>query len=292
MVAGALGFIGAHVTEQFRNDKNFEVLLTSRQGKDDDDFHIALDLSKPSDVLQVISHFRPDIIINCSGVVRNTETAALNTTITMNILKACAQSKLKNRVIILGSAAEYGEVRILPVDENTPTNPTILYGRYKLQESTSAVAFGKKNEIEVVVARLFNPIGIGMDDKFLIPSSLKQLQDYKLKKVYYIEVSRLDSSRDYLDVRDVATAIKLLATAKNLNHSYYNVGSGVKTTNESLIRRIARELKVDDLKFKELQANPEPQVATQADNTRIRDEFGWSPKFTLEATITEIVAHA
>jgi GDP-4-dehydro-6-deoxy-D-mannose reductase len=123
----------------------------------------------------------------------------------------------------------------------------------------------------------------------LIPKLIAQVAAVKAGTSPAIEVSRLDSRRDYIDVRDVARAFRLIAEG-NPSHEVYNVGSGMATSNAELIEMVLAE---SDLAVQptivETAAEPEALVAIQADISRLHHDFDWQPQHQLAETVKEIV---
>lgn len=132
-----------------------------------------------------------------------------------------------------------------------------------------------------------------MNERFLISVILKQITELTQGIRASLEVSRLDSRRDYIDIRDVASAILALLKTDKLTHHAYNVGSGNDYSNELLIKHIIEEFRIAEMpKMIELQNTPEAPVASKADITRITTETGWRPKYSLHETIKEITKYA
>lgn len=247
------------------------------------------------DVVQIetfLCRTQPEVVVTCAGVVKNSGSANQNTIFTTNLLEAVLRSLLVlHRVVVCGSAAEYGVIAAanLPVDEDTPCNAQSAYGMSKLQETNAALQFARKSRLPVTIARIFNPIGPGMQSKFLIPGLIAQVKAVKAGTRSSIEVSRLDSQRDYIDVRDVARALRLLAEG-NPAHQVYNIGSGTATSNSELIDMvIAASDFVTIPSVIETVAEPEALIAIQADVSRMRTEFNWQPEHQLIETVKEIV---
>jgi len=104
-----------------------------------------------------------------------------------------------------------------------------------------------------------------------------------------IEVSRLDSRRDYVDIRDVGRAVVALAE-HDLREQIYNVGSGRSTSNGELIDLMVRHSKPESIpRVVETLEQREPLVAIQADIARIEHECGWEPRYKIEETIEDII---
>lgn len=283
LVVGANGFIGSAVSEALA-DGEWPV---ARAAREEGPGLEVLDATKYDQTIAVLEKIKPSIIVNAAGVVQNNESASLNVTMTMNLLRAAKELNLPlHRFIVSGSAAVYGHVSSLPVSEEVPVAPFSEYGKFKAEEERQALDFGAVNGIDVVVTRIFNPIGKGMNGRQLIPSIIRQLQS----GASVIEVSRADSIRDYLDVLDVAAGFAALLKADRLAHTVYNLGSGVATSNEELIRFVCQALKVKKPTIRETQIEPEQQVASQADISRMVEELGWRPTRNIKSTIEEIIA--
>jgi GDP-4-dehydro-6-deoxy-D-mannose reductase len=232
---------------------------------------------------------QPEVIISCAGVVGGGEYSQ-NIVFTRNIIEASAATKLKlRRVIITGSAAEYGTVESLPVDEEVQLNAATPYGLSKIEEEKTALKLGANYKIPILIIRLFNPIGVGMASKFLLPSLKGQINKIILGQQDAITMSRLDSERDYVDVKDVAIAYRMLCEGV-AKHNVYNVGSGVGTTNTEILRLMLKYSKINNQpSIFESSDIPEPLVASRANISRIKSDFGWDPKQSLEITIKEIM---
>jgi GDP-4-dehydro-6-deoxy-D-mannose reductase len=238
-----------------------------------------------------VVRLKPDIIINCAGIIENTEKAFLNVTYTENLLRAITESgHAPMRLIIIGSAAEYGVLgsRDLVVDENVATEPAGNYGRAKAEEIQRALKYGEKHGIPVIVARLFNPLGPNMKGKFLTSNIISQIKNIKVGERHTIELGRLDAGRDYVDVRDAGEAIILLAES-SLRHAVYNIGSGVRTSNRTIVEILLETYSLPpDTPVTETNPLPEPFVAERANISRIHRDTGWKPKHTILDTIRSI----
>ena len=288
LVFGGNGFIGQAIQQLLRVESE----TTSAERAPKGIHEVQVDLMEPKTIVDALRHISPDAIVNAAGVVANTDQAAMNLTFTTNILNALVETGHTHvKVIISGSAAEYGEVQSdeIPVKETTSLKATSFYGKSKIDEEKFAIAFAKEHGINLVVARIFNPLGSGMHDKFLVPQLIRQIDEFKNGDRAQLEISRLDSCRDYLDVRDIASAIKILVENPT-SHNVYNIGSGESTSNGELLDIILKQSGIEKLpRIIEQHTTPEALVAIQADITRIKSEFGWSPQYSLEETIKDII---
>lgn len=287
LVLGASGFIGRQVCQVLAASHEVaKASLSPRAG------YTTIDLLDPEAVKKTLDKIRPQIIINCAGIVENSPKAEQNVDFTKNLLDSVTSLNLEtHRIIISGSAAEYGAVASeqIAIAEDTPLNAKNAYGQSKVRETSLALDYRHYKGLPIVIARIFNPIGPGMHPRFIIPGILRQVESIKNNQQQHIEVSRLDSRRDYINVRDIATAVQALIE-NDPKEAVYNVGSGVSTSNQELIELIVKFSQLDNQpEILESEPKPEEPVAAKADIGRLVKEFGWSPKISIEETIKEIV---
>lgn len=291
LILGAEGFVGNNIKKVLENSGKHEIFGASNRAADETGT-LQVDLLDRQTIAAALQAARPDVIINCAGIVDNSEKAKLNPVFTANLLQVALASGLTfNKIIISGSAAEYGVVdkSDIPVHEDVALNPNTIYGNSKLEETKIALDFKYNHKLPIVIVRLFNPIGSGMHPKFLIPSIMKQVREIEAGKAETIKVSALSPRRDYVNVKDVAGAIERLADVEP-RETIYNIGSGRSTSNGELIEIILKNSKlVTRPAIEETSTTEEPLVAIQADISRISHELGWKPVRTMEDTIKEIM---
>jgi len=292
LVIGADGFIGRSVVEALSDDH--EVYKALRLVTDTDPRSFSVELGSKDSIRDALTKSHPQAIINCAGIVANTSEARKNVEFTRNMLSTVVElGKPYPKVIITGSASEYGIVEDVnePVNEDHPLNPQGDYAHSKVEEVKVAQAYAKEYGIEVTVARIFNPIGPGMGDKFLLTSLLRQIDDFKAGRSGEITLLRLDSKRDYIDVRDVAEAMRMfIETEDKSQHVVQNIGSGIAITNGQLLDALLTQFKLlQKPTIIETRDDPEPTLAARADISRITAEYGWKPKYNLEDTIKDII---
>lgn len=291
LVIGAAGFIGRAVCEVLSQDH--EVFAADRGSISGIKNGYTVDLLKPETIKTLLADIQPEAVVNCAGVVDATQNIDLNEIFTRNLLESIAASGVKvRRVIVLGSAGEYGVVdpKNIPVKETTPLRASGGYGLSKVKEVAAAKELAEKYDLPVTIARLFNPIGVGMHPRMLTSAVLRQIEEIKGGEREAIEVGRLDLTRDLIAVKDVALAIKTLVEHEGLRHNVYNVGSGERTTIKHLVELLVRASGLQPMpELKETMPEPEPLVAVQADISRLKADCNWQPQISLEDAIKDMV---
>jgi GDP-4-dehydro-6-deoxy-D-mannose reductase len=283
VVFGSGGFIGRAVAEEM-TAAGHEVF----GGNDGTPERV--DLLSAEAISEYLREVKPSVIMNCAGVVSPEGDFDNNGRFTENIISGAILASISLRqVIITGSAGEYGQVTELPVKEETELLGDSPYALSKIHEENIALELSEKENIPVVVARVFNPVGRGMKGRFLVTNLLNQIENIKSGETDHLEVSRLDSVRDYVAVKDIATAYRYLAEGSP-KHNVYNIGSGISTTNKDLVGLIVKYSQISrDVNIVETSPEPEPQVASQADISRITQDLNWQPTYKLEDTVKELV---
>lgn len=250
-----------------------------------------IDLLQPSSIAAALANVQPDVIINCAGVMAAAGSAS-NTAMTGNLLQEVLESGLDVRsVVISGSASVYGSVdpEDLPVHESNQLGAVSVYGRDKVREECLGRLYRYSFGIPVVAARIFNPIGVGMQSRQLLPTICRQLQQWKAGRREHLEVTRLDAARDYLSASDVARGLAALAYGQPQEFAY-NIGSGKETSNAALLQRVFMLAGLDDVpRVYQSSLLPELPLASQADTNSINSEFGWTTAVALDDSILEVL---
>jgi len=287
LIFGGRGFIGRNLKEALASQ--YDVYSTTQSVTDQTD-EFQLDLRDEGAIKDLLDRLKPEVIINCAGIVDASQDVTLNETYTHNILQAVVDAGLSpERIIICGSAGEYGNVHEdeIPVGEHVPLRAQSAYGMAKVAEESVALEYAQEHHLPVVVARIFNPVGADMGEKFLISRLIKQLGEYATGERSAIEISRKDSLRDYVAIEDVVSALSLFVSHKP-KERVYNIGSGKSTSNADLVQMILQNSKLESSPpIVETATEPELPVASQADISRLSTEFDWQPTHSIADTIKE-----
>ncbi len=134
----------------------------------------------------------------------------------------------KTRVLSIGSAEEYGArpASEMPLGEGSSLEPASPYAVSKAAQTMLAAQYARSYGLDVIATRSFAHTGPGQSDRFVLPSFAKQCAEIMAgKRPPRVRVGRLDVVRDYLDVRDVARAYRLILEGGE-EGAVYNVCSG------------------------------------------------------------------
>jgi len=292
LIIGSEGFIGRKFIECYLSEsanRNNLFMVDIRNIIKNNYF--SCDCSKFENINNIIQKLNPDIIYNFAGSFSNNfETDYKNNVIvTKNILDSIIRNKLDSKIIINGSAAEYGFIKNddFPINEDYPLNPISFYGLSKVFQTYLARAYYLRDNIKIFITRPFNIIGYGISEKLFIGRLINQIKKY-LEQKEKISLGNLNNERDYLDIDDLISAYKLIIM-KGKPGEIYNIGSG----NSIKIRMILNLfLKVFNIEKSEVIENKSSiskfDIKTiKADISKLK-EFDWIPKVSIEKSIKKI----
>jgi GDP-4-dehydro-6-deoxy-D-mannose reductase len=302
LLTGATGFLGRHVLSalernrsRFARDQDFVVVLGRRcpPGWPSDQF-VAADLTAADKLPRIIERIAPDFVIHTAGrtpPAPDDELFRGNFWSTIHLLSALRATHRPARVVLSGSAAELGHVdpENLPVNENYRGYPRDAYGRSKCLATSAGLA--ERAPLEVMVARAFNPIGPGMPVSQAFGRFADRLSDPGAEPLELV-VGDLDTRRDFVDVRDVATALIELAL-RGKAQQIYHVGTGKsRTVREGLERLIALCGRTVRVSVDPALRNRRGPSDSRADISRITSDIGWQPVFSWEQSLDDLWVEA
>lgn len=297
LITGARGFIGSHLSSRIRQMyPDSEVLELDRDGKRAaEGTNLCADLLDKEALADIISEHRPECVFHLAGIIYSldwTEHYRGNVETTINIFEALKRCAVQARVVVPGSAAEYGRIspEDLPIEERTPPNPVSPYGVVKVWQTTAARYYATQG-MDAVVGRMFNVIGRGAPKGLSIGSFAAQLRKIRTKESPpEILVGNLSPRRDFVDVDDACLALVMLAE-KGGTGGIYNICSGVSVSMEEILCMMIERagLRVS------VRIDPRRVKASEIDdiygsNERIREETGWRPAVPLSESIDAVIS--
>ncbi|SDD54179.1 NAD-dependent epimerase/dehydratase family protein [Ruegeria marina] len=213
LVTGATGFLGSAVVRTLRS-MDADVVGLSRRPAPTENPHVCLDLTQ-NDVAEVIQRHSITTIIHCAGAIGEPRDAgswadclAQHLTATDRLLTASLAQREPPRVVVTSSAAIYAPLEDgqHSADEAHPWRPSGRYGVAKAA-ATMLAQLEVQRGSPVAIGIPFNVIGPGQPPALVPQTFISQLQRDPDRLV----VGDLTPIRDWVDVRDVARALVLLA---------------------------------------------------------------------------------
>lgn len=242
LATGVTGFIGAHCLRQILDSGYDEVHAVSRSGQGPTapklTWHKA-DLRVAYDATQLIESIRPTHLFHAAWIA----TPGVYLTSPENVdwlqagiamVRAFAEHG-GQRVVGVGTSAEYGPSDTPCEEDATPIAPTTVYGHSKVAFWHAVQAIAQSHKMRTAWGRVFLPYGPGDLPQRLIPSTLTALRARK-----QMPLSTGEQQRDFVYAPDAA---KMLAGLLNSAATgAYNIGSGEPRSVRSVIESLADRL--------------------------------------------------
>lgn len=289
LLFGATGFLGSQVANALAADRRTGELVPAgrRAG-------VRHDLVRDGEdaLVRLLREVRPDAVVNAAGRLAGSDADLVEANVlpTARLLGAVRTAVPDARLVLLGSAAEYGAVEVgRRVTEDTPTRPVSTYGVTRLASTQLAALATAAGQVDAVVLRVFNPIGPGLPTENLLGRAASQLRDAIEHRTGRIRLGPLGACRDFVDVRDVGRAVAaaaLTGPVRDARNRVLNVGSGTALPAREAVWQLARAAGFTGAIE---EADPPPARSASvgwiaADITRIGRALDWAPRHDLTAS--------
>jgi len=302
LVTGATGFVGRHLCNALAAAEHEAIAVGGP--RDRTPGHI-LDLADAAGIERLLDAVRPEAIVHLAGqafvpvsLADPLGTVDVNAVGTARLLEAVrgvqTSAGVPVRTLVVSSAEVYGIHRPerMPLDESTPLLPANPYAASKAAAEAFALAWGRSYELDIVVARPFNHIGPGQDERFAVAAFARQLAAIAAGGPPVMHVGNLTAQRDFLDVRDVCEAyVALLAYGKG--GEVYNICSGHAVRIQEVLRQLITIAHVP------VEVREDPERMRPSDlpilvgyASKLRAATGWEPRRTLTETLRDVYADA
>lgn len=235
LVTGATGALGQAVIARLQGHSYYRVFAASRHGGTG----LQLDVRDRNRLVSAIERVEPDLVLHLAATFANDfdEAYSVNVEATRHLLDTVEQSGRRTRVLLVGSAAEYGVVRPdeNPIREDRLLAPVSIYGLTKAWQ-TQLAGFYANRGVDAVVARIFNLDCPGLSERLFIGRLQKQIEEVLAGRKSAIELGPLSAVRDYVSTNEAADQILAIATCADAG-KVYHVASGIPVTIRAMLVR-------------------------------------------------------
>ena len=302
LITGGLGFIGSHLVDSLsRNGHKIKILTKTLSKKDNirnsSNVQIEkIDLINFKRLGQIIKKFEPNIIIHLAGNTSHSksfeeppEDIESNAKTTLFMLEKIRELELPCKFVLGSTFIVVGKPEKLPVTENTPCNPTTIYGTNRLASEHYCKIYHDVYGINTLIFRITNSFGpreqvISKKNavNFLIHEAFKgnELTIFKKGKFF----------RDLIYISDVISGIKTIMS-KGKSGDLYWISSGKKTWFYQL-GELLEQLTGSKVKFvKTPKYTKKVDVGNFIVNNSKLKSLGWKPKVNLNEGVKETLEH-
>lgn len=301
IVLGAGGFLGRAVSRALSDDPRCNPVIQHLRRPpavdvvpDDSTMWRALDLvqASPAEIRDLIDQSGADVVVNCIGATFGTaaEMRASNIDVVVKLIEAL-RDRPHIHLVHLGSAAEYGaHWPGRAITETAAAKPVSEYGITKLESTELLVDAGRSGDLSVTILRVFNPFGRGSAERTLPGRAAREIDAALRRNDDVVRLGSLESWRDYIDTRDVASAVVAAVASVPSGAKLLNVGRGEAVLTRDLVNSLAiiagyhgQIMETDDGSSR---SSPVPWQ--QADITTTSSWLGWTPQYTIDASLRDL----
>jgi len=300
LITGVNGFFGkylsSHLTLNYPESQIYGTDIIEKALSLSSIEFLRSNLVDTEDTNKTVARIQPDTVFHLAGIFDRGDLGSLyqiNVIGTDNLMQALAKLSKNIKVILASSAAVYGEIRVEdnPVSEDIPMSPVSHYGISKMAMERTGAIYGKKySHLDIIAARTFNLIGVGLSP-MLLPGKLSQkISDVaKSSEQKTINVGNTHTVRDFIDVRDAVRALTLLAIQGKKNNAY-NIGSGKGIKIEDLINLFIKSIdpSIEVISDQSLCKENDPEIVT-ASIFKINNHTGWTSEISLEESVSTLM---
>jgi GDP-4-dehydro-6-deoxy-D-mannose reductase len=308
LVTGVMGFAGSHLAEALVAQGGHRIIGIARRAEWPDSCrHLAAqvelhecDLRDRESVEQIVRAVHPERIYHLAGYPhagRSFQEADAawqgNLTATRNLYDAVARWGGRPRILFVGSGLVYGD-SVAGADgctENDVLRPENPYAASKAAVDLVSYQYTRYPGLDIVRVRPFNHIGPRQAPQFAVSNFARQLAAIERgRQPPLLQTGNLQPSRDLTDVRDVVAAYMLLIEQGRIGE-VYNVGSGQSYVMQDVLERlIALSGVAVEVRQTASLLRAADAANIRANASKLRRETGWSPRFGLEQTLTDLLA--
>ena len=253
LVIGGAGLIGSHTVDKLLQEDISEIIIYDNFARGRIE-NISESLKDPrvtiyeaggditqTDILDSAMHnidgvfqFAALWLLQCHEYPRS----AFNVNIlgTFNVIDACIKNNIK-RLVWSSSASVYGDAIFEPMTEDHPFNNKNFYGATKIAGEAMLRAYNFRYGLEYVGLRYMNVYGPRQDYKGAYIAVIMKMLDAIDQGEGPTILGDGSEAFDFIAVEDCAIA-NICAMKSNRTDSFYNVGTGIRTSLKELAELI------------------------------------------------------
>jgi UDP-glucose 4-epimerase len=295
-----MGFIGLHTAQEFLGAGE-DVVITRHRTirepsflKEHSDKKLRVERADVADLaglIDLVRRYRVDSIVHLAvPPISNrsfAEDCRVNLSGLLNVLEV-ARSFEARRVSLASSLAVYFGIGDQPCIEDAPlpTASPVATSAFKKVCDILGTHFADRSDIDVMSLRIGQIYGPLYHSLMNVPSRLVHaaVKGRPFDATGGGAPVFAEDTSDLCYVKDCAHAIRLVHLADNADHAIYNIGSGVRSSNADVADAVAKAVAGTTFDLPSRTAAARPKAM---DISRLSAEFGFAPRFSLEAGIAE-----
>ena len=297
LITGGLGFVGSHLVDSLVKKNHKIMILTKTLSKKKNIKKSAkkiqiekIDLTNFQQLGKIIEKFKPDVIIHLAGNASHSKSFEnplkdidSNAKTTLFMLEKIRELELPCKFVLASTFIVIGKPKKLPVTENTPCNPTTIYGTNRLASEHLCKIYHDVYGLNTNIFRITNSYG---PREQIIPN--KNAVNFLIHKAYKKEELHIYNKgkyfRDFIYIDDVITGINTVLKKGKPGELYW-ISSGRKTWFKGFAN-ILQKLTKCGIKFVVTPGYTKKVDVGNfvVDNSKLK-KLGWQPRVSTESGI-------
>ena len=297
LITGGLGFVGSHLVDSLVKKNHKIMILTKTLSKKKNIKKSAkkiqiekIDLTNFQELGKIIEKFKPDVIIHLAGNASHSKSFEnplkdidSNAKTTLFMLEKIRKLNTQCKFILGSTFIVIGKPKKLPVNENTPCNPTTIYGTNRLSSEYFCKIYHEVYGLHTNIFRITN--SYGPREQIIPKKNAVNFLIYKSFKKEEISIYNQGKFfRDFIYIDDVISGINIILK-KGKSGELYWISSGKRTWFYEF-GNILEKTTGCKVKYSET-----PVYTKKVDvgnfvvsNSKLR-KLGWSPKISVDVGV-------
>lgn len=291
IVTGGAGFIGSNLLHHLVKNVDQNIVCVDKFGYASDlrlieylDIEIEhADLSNRERVFEIFEKYKPTDVFHLAAEshvdnsIKNSQPFVFSNVVgTVNLLDAARDCEV-NRFMHISTDEVYGSIAEGSFKEDTPYDPKNPYSASKASSDHFVSAYHNTYGLPTIITNCSNNYGPRQHHEKMIPKIIHNIWDNKKIPVY----GDGQQIRDWLYVDDHCEAL-IEVWKKGGVGEKYNIGGECEITNIQLVEKILLILNKSQNMIEYVKDRPGHDRRYSTDITKIKNEIGWSPKYTLD----------
>jgi GDP-4-dehydro-6-deoxy-D-mannose reductase len=302
LITGAAGFAAGHLIAELEAATDWAIVGLARHAAPDPSARVRMlgaDLRERRLVERVVEHWQPDYVFHLAAqsyvpksLATPADTLTNNVVGQVNLLEALRTHAPSARILVVGSAEEYGFASPdeMPLNEEQPFRPGNPYAVSKITQDMLGYQYHRSHGLHVVRVRPFNHFGPGQSDRFVIATFARQIAEAERGLIEPAVLhGDLSPRRDFLDVRDVVRGYRQ-ALQLGKAGEVYNIASGHGHRIGDLLDRLIEQARIPlQVAIDPARLRPSDTPVLVGDASRFTTATGWQPQIPIEQSLSDIL---
>ena len=297
LITGGLGFVGSHLVDSLVKKNHKIMILTKTLSKKKNIKKSAkkiqiekIDLTNFQQLGKIIEKFKPDVIIHLAGNASHSKSFEnplkdidSNAKTTLFMLEKIRKLNTPCKFILGSTFIVIGKPKKLPVNENTPCNPTTIYGTNRLSSEYFCKIYHKVYGLQTNIFRITN--SYGPREQIIPKINAVNFLIYKSFKKEEISIYNQGKFfRDFIYIDDVISGINTILKNGKSGELYW-ISSGKRTWfyefGDILEKTTGCKVKYSETPVYTKKVDVGNFVVS---NSKLR-KLGWSPKISVDVGV-------